>query len=253
MIALRAALCWLVAIRRRLGLLALFAVVFLFAAVSARHLAGAGTDHADLDRIFEVGGPTLASAYLLAGWAIGRFPLVAALVLMAGVFSEDRATGLARLHLSRPISPHRFYGVRALTLAAAALLCSALLLPAFDWLLLGRTQSGAWILAAAWILAYGGLTAALSVWTRADAWIALLLAILATTWHALRAGGMLDAIPVGARQFLTMVLPPHGALLALEASFAQGSPVPWDAFLNACLYGFVALLIGGLTLERREW
>jgi hypothetical protein len=252
MTAFRAALAWLLAIRRRLLLLAAFAAVFLIAAASARLLTAAGTGHADLDRIFEVGGPTLASAYVLAGWAIGRFPLLAVLVLMAGVLSEERASGLARLHLSRPISPYGFYGVRALTLAGAALGLSVLLLPAFDWLLLGHTQPGASVLAAAWIIAYGGLIAALSVWTRADAWIALLLAILATSWHALRAGGVLDAVPAGARQFLTLILPPHGALLALENAFGQGAAVPWDAFLNACLYGVVLLLIGGLALERRE-
>jgi hypothetical protein len=252
MIALRASLFWLVAIRRRVALLGIFSIAFLLAAASARLLAGTTTDHVDLDRIFEVGGTTLASAFLLTGWAIGRFPLLAVLVLMAGVFSQERASGLARLHFARATSPAALYGVRALVLAGVALLASALIMPAFDFLLLGHAQPGAWILAAAWIVAYGGLTAALSVWTRADAWIALLLAILATTWNALRAGGVLDAVPVGARQFLSLVLPPHGALLALETAFAGAQPVPWTALLDAALYGLVVLLVGGLTLGRRE-
>jgi hypothetical protein len=208
--------------------------------------------HVDLDRIFEVGGPTLASVYLLAGWLIGRFPLIAGVVLMAGVFSDERESGLARLHLSRPVSPAAFYGVRVVLLGATAFLLSVLLLPAFDLILLGRTQSGAWVLALAWIVVYGGITAALSVWTRADAWIALLLAAFATMWHALRAGGLLDAVPVGGRQFLTLILPPHGALLAIESAFAEMRPVPWPALFDACLYGVVALLIGALTLDRRE-
>ena len=251
MIAFRASLMWLVAIRRRILLLLVFAGAFLLAAGSARMLAGTA-GHVDLDRIFEVGGPTLASVYLLAGWMIGRFPLIAAIVLMAGVFSDERVSGLARLHLSRPVSPAAFYGVRALVLAALATLLSVLLLPAFDLILLGRTQPGTWVLAVAWIVTYGGVTAALSLWTRADAWVALLLAGLATMWHALRVGGVLDTVPVGGRQFLTLVLPPHGALLALETAFAQMLPVPWTAFLNACLYGIVALLIAAFTLERRE-
>jgi hypothetical protein len=252
MIAFRAALLWLVAIRRRVLLLLLFAAAFLLAAASARLLAGTSGGHVDLDRIFEVGGPTLASVYLLAGWLIGRFPLIAVIVLTAGAFSEERATGLARLHLSRPVAPAAFYGMRVLVLAAVSLLFSVLLLPAFDLVLLGHTQPGTWVLAASWIVAYGGITAALSVWTRADAWIALLLAALSTMWHALRAGGVLDTVPVGGRQFLTLVLPPHGALLAIETAFAQLRPVPWTAVLDACLYGFVALLIGAFTLERRE-
>jgi hypothetical protein len=252
MIALRAALLWLVAIRRRILLLLAFAAAFLLAAASARVLAGTSHGHVDLDRIFEVGGPTLASVYLLAGWLIGRFPLIAVAVLMAGVFSDERATGLARLHFSRPVAPAAFYGVRVLLLGAVAFLFSILVMPAFDLVLLGQTQPGVWPLALGWIVAYGGITAALSVWTRADAWIAILLAALATMWHALRAGGVLDAVPVGGRQFLTLVMPPHGALLAIETAFARMRPVPWTALLDACLYGVVALLIGALTIERRE-
>jgi hypothetical protein len=57
---------------------------------------------------------------------------------------------------------------------------------------------------------------------------------------------------VGARQFLSLVLPPHGALLALETAFAGAQPVPWTALLDAALYGLVVLLVGGLTLGRRE-
>jgi hypothetical protein len=252
MIALRAALMWLVAIRRRLLLLFAFAVAFLLAAASARVLAGTSHGHVDLDRIFEVGGATLASVYLLAGWLIGRFPLIAVIVLMAGVFADERASGLARLHLSRPVSPAAFYGVRVLVLGAIAFLFSMLVMPAFDLVLLGQTQPGVWALVLAWIVVYGGITAALSVCTRADAWIALLIAALATMWHALRVGGILDAVPVGGRQFVTLVLPPHGALIAIETAFAQLQPIPWPAVLDACLYGVIALLLGALLLERRE-
>lgn len=252
MTLLRAALLQLSAMRRRGLLLLGFVGAFLIAASSARMIAGDGTGQANLDRIFEVGGSTLASAYLLAGWAIGRFPLLAVLVLMAGVFADDRALGLARLHLTRPVSPLALYGVRVVVFATVAFLLSAALIPAFDLLLLGHMEPGAWAPTLGWIVAYGGLVAALSVWTRADAWVALLVAILATSWYLLRAGGMLDGVPIGGRQVVSLVLPPHGALLALESAFARGTSVPWNALLNTMLYGFVALLIGAAGLLRRE-
>lgn len=242
----------LVAMRRRLLLLLAFAAVLLLSAVAAR-LLSSSPDHVELDRIFELGGPTLASAFLLLGWLVGRFPLVATLVLLAGVFSQDRASGLARLYLTRPVPPLAVWGTKTVARCLAAFVCSAVVMPVFDLILLGQWAGPATlVLAAAWVIAFGGLVAFLSVWTRADSWIALLLGILAMTWYSLRSAGMLDAVPVGGRQFVTLVLPPHGALFALESAFGQIQPIPWTALGDACIYGFTLFVLAALLLRTRE-
>jgi hypothetical protein len=240
------------AMRRRLLLLLAFAGVLLGLAIIARLLSG-GADHVEMDPIFALGGPTLASAFLLSGWIVGRFPLVATLVLLGGIFSHDRADGTARLYYARPVSPLAVYGTRLAALALAAFVLGIVLLPLFDLVLLGEWAGPAtFVLVAANIIAYGGLVALLSVWTRADAWITLLLALMAIGWHGLRAGGFLDALPVGGREFLTLVLPPHGALLALENAFGDLHPIPWNALFDVCVYGFSLLAIAAFTLRRRE-
>jgi hypothetical protein len=77
------------ALRLRFALLGGLAAVLVGSAALAR-LLSSGSDHVELDRIFELGGTTLASAFLLLGWLVGRFPLIATLVLFAGFFSHDR-------------------------------------------------------------------------------------------------------------------------------------------------------------------
>jgi len=240
------------AIRRRILLLFAFAGALLGAAASAR-LLSAGAGHAELDRIFELGGPTLGASYIIFGWIVGRVPLIATLVLLAGFFSRDRASGTARVLAARPVSLVAVYGARFLALVLAAFLFSALVLPLFNILLLGRwAGASTLVLVAAYIIAYAGLVALLSVFTRADAWIALLLAILALAWNALRRAGMLDAIPAGGRQFVSMILPPHGSLLAIENAFGQVSAMPWNAFLDVCIYGLTMAILAVLALARRE-
>jgi len=240
------------ALRRRFGLLAAFGALLLASAAASRLISGA-PGHVELNRIFELGGTTLASAFLLIGWVVGRFPLVATLVLFAGFFSQDRESGLARLYLARPISPLAIYGVRFLGLAAAAFVISCIVLPLFDLILLGHWAGPATlVLVAAHVIAYAGLVALLSVWTRADAWVALLLAIAALAWDALRSADMLAAVPPGGRQFVSFVLPPHGALFALESAFGNLRPIPWSAFTDVCIYGASLTLVAALFLRIRE-
>lgn len=241
------------ALQRRLAVLAAFAAVFLLAATTARLLSGTHDGHVELDRIFEIGGAPLASGLLLIGWVIGRFPLIAVLVLMAGLFSRDRTHGWARLYYARPIAPLAFYARRAGLLAAIAFLISAAVMPGFDVIMLGTWAGAATlVLIAAYVLAYGSLVALLSVWTRHDAWAALLLALVAIVWHALRTGGVLVGAPPGVAEIVSIALPPHGALLALESAFAQLQPIPWDAFLYVTLYATLMLVLGGISLAWRE-
>jgi hypothetical protein len=243
----------LLALRRRmLGLLA-FSLLFLAVAAGTRLLAPTHDGHVEVEQLFQIGGYPLVSGLLLLGWVLGRFPLIAALVLLAGIFSHDRAMGYARIYAVRPVSRLATYGMRFAVLAGIAFILSTLLLPAFDVLLIGQWAGpGTFVLIAAYVLVYGSLVALLSVWTRADAWIALALAISAILWHALRTGGALDATPVALREALSIILPPHGALFQIETAFASLQPVPWAAFAYVLAYAAVLLVLAGVSLVRRE-
>ncbi len=238
--------------RRRLLVLGAFALLFLAAAVAARVLVSDADGHVDPDRLFMVGGYPLVSAMLLFGWLLGRFPLIATLVLMAGLASDDRRDGLARLYAVRPVSPLAVYGVRAVTLGAVAFLFCGALLPLFDLILIGTWAGPATlVLVASYVLVYGGLTALLSVWSRGDAWLALLCAIASMVWDALRRADMLT-VPPGTRDLVTFVLPPQAALFELEGAFGSLQPIPWDAFLYVAAYGLVMFALAGLSLAKRD-
>lgn len=243
----------LVALRRRLiGLLA-FSLLFLAVAAGTRLLAPRHEGHLEVEQLFQIGGYPLVSGLLLLGWVLGRFPLIASLVLLAGIFSHDRNTGYARIYTVRPVSRLAIYGSRFAVLTFIAFGLSALLLPAFDVLLIGQWAGpGTIVLVAAYVLVYGSLVALLSVWTRADAWIALGIAIFAILWHALRTGGALDTTPVALREVLSFILPPHGALFQIETAFANAMPIPWAAFAYVIAYSAVLLVLAGLSLTRRE-
>jgi hypothetical protein len=237
--------------RRLIGLVA-FAALFVLAGVAARVFAG-HDGHVEAERLFLIGGYPLVSVLLLLGWLIARFPMIAVLVLLAGVISEDRTTGFARLLHVRPRSRLAHYGVRVLVFATVAFMLSAVLVPLFDMLIIGRWTGGAaFVVIAAHVLVYGSLTVLLSIFTRADAWIALFLGLFAIVWQALRAGDVLVGTPPGIREFVSFVLPPQGALGALELAFAERMPIPWEAFGFVVAYSALLLVITGLLLERRE-
>lgn len=243
----------LLALRRRiLGLLA-FSMLFLAAAAATRLLAPTHEGHVEVEQLFQIGGYPLVSGLLVLGWILGRFPLIAALVLLAGIFSYDRSMGYARLYAARPVALTAIYGMRFAVLICLACALSALLLPAFDMLLIGQWAGpSTLVLVVAYVFVYGSLVALLSVWTRADAWIALGLALAAILWHALRTGGALDALPVALREVVSILLPPHGALFQLETAFANLQPIPWPAFAYVIAYSAVLLILAGFGLVNRE-
>lgn len=242
----------LAARKKRVIAMVAFGTVFLVAGLASRMLLRDAEGHVELDAVFEVGGYTLASALILMGWVLGRFPLIATVVLLAGVFSGDRDAGYARIYSTRPVSLLGVYTVRFAVLAGAAYLLSALLLPVFDLLLLGTWAGPATlVLILAHVLVYGGLMAVLSLWTRTDAWIAIFLAAAAIVWHALITGGALF-VPPGVRDVITFLLPPQAALLQLEGAFAGVEPIPWSAFVHAAGYGVVLLGLAAVTFYRRE-
>lgn len=238
--------------RRILGLTA-FGFLFLLAGATARIFTDTDHGHVEMDRLFELGGVTLVSGILIMGWLIGRFPLIATLVLMAGVFSADRQAGHARLYAARPRSLVLLYTARVLMLGMVAFVMSALLMPAFDFLVLGEWGGPTvFVLIAAQIIVFGVLTALLSVFTRADAWIALFLGILAIVWDGLRRIDYFVGMPPFVRETASVLLPPQGALMRIEIAFGSMQPVPWDAFLYIVIYGTLLLLITGIALTRRS-
>jgi len=238
--------------RKRLLALTTFAGLFLAAGLTARLLTDPASGQAAADQLFLIGGYPLVSALLLLGWLLGRFPLIATLVLMAGIVSDDETNGLGRLYAVRPVRPATIYGARFVILTTTAFLLSAILLPAFDLLLLGTWAGPATlVLILANVLVFGALITLLSTWTRGDAWIALGLAITSIIWNALRIADELP-VPIGVRDFISLILPPQAALLRLEDAFGTLEPIPWDAFAYTTGYGSVLLLLAFLVLRRRE-
>ncbi|HEX6939838.1 MAG TPA: hypothetical protein VF158_10540 [Longimicrobiales bacterium] len=238
--------------RKRILALLAFAGVLLAGGTTARLLVTDEGGHVNADQLFLLGGYPAVSALLLGGWVLGRFPLIATLVLLAGLVSHDRAEGYARVYAVRPASPLRVYGTRFAVLAGVAFAISAILMPTFDLLMLGTWAGPATlVLILANVLAFGGLVALLSVWTRGDAWIALLLAIAAIVWDGLQSAGALD-VPPGIRDVVTFILPPQAALFRLEEAFGNIQPIPWDAFLYVTGYGVTLLALAGVALHRRE-
>lgn len=237
--------------RRRILALVAFAALFLAAAATAATL-GRESDHVEMDALYQLGGYPLISGLLLVGWLIGRFPLIATLVLMSGIVAIDRETGDARLLAVRPVAPTLLYGARFIVLGALAFSLSALLMPLFDLIMLGRWGGAATlVLILAHVLVWGGLTALLSTLTSLDAWLALLLAILAMVWASLAGAGM-TPLPAPIAEALTFALPPVRQLFDMEAAFAGVQPIPWPAFWFCAGYGAVMLLGAAWLLRRRE-
>lgn len=236
--------------RRILALLA-FAGLFLLVAATAAVMAHE-EGHVELETLFQIGGYPLISGVLLIGWLLGRFPLVATLVLVSGIVAADRYDGHARVLAARPAAPALIYGVRFLMLGALAFALSATLMPLFDLLMIGAWAGPALlILILAHVIVWGSLTTLVSVFTRLDAWLVLLLAIFAMVWGALRQAGMLPVVaPIG--DIIAFILPPQAQLFALESAFAGIEPIPWEAFWFCVGYSVVALLMAGWAVGRRE-
>ena len=247
----RLALLELLARRRRILALLAFAGLFLAAGATAAAL-GRRDGHVEMDALYQLGGYPLVSGLLLTGWLLGRFPLLATLVLMSGVISADDAAGHRRLLATRPVRPQIVYGLRFLALDALAFAIAAILMPLFDLIMLGQWAGPATlVLILAHVMVWGSLVALFSVFTTLDAWLALLAALFALVWAALSGAGMLPVTPLVA-EIVTFVLPPQEQLLALESAFGELEPIPWGAFWFCMGYSAVALLLAGALVGRRE-
>jgi hypothetical protein len=236
--------------RRIVGLLA-FALLFIAAGLTARMLVGE-EGHVEVGELFLVGGYPVVSALLLLGWLLGRYPIIATLVLFAGIFSGDRTDGYARLYSVRPVSFLRLYGLRALVLLGLSFVLSAVLLPLFDVIMLGSWAGPAtFVVIVCYMLVYAGLTTLLSLFFRGEAWIALIIALVAMVWDALRRANKLD-FPAGVAEAITFILPPQGALFRVEGAFAAVQPIPWTDVAYIIGYALVLFLASAVLIVDRE-
>lgn len=252
MSALRLTRMVLVERSRRIVILIAIAGLFAIAGLAARIVAGDG-EHVDLDQLFLMGGYQLLSTLLLMGYLLGRYPLIATLVLLSGVFSADRAAGYTRLYAVRPVSLVAIYGLRMIALLLVAFAISAVLLPVTDILIMGRWNGPfTLVVVACYVIVYGGLVALLSVFFRNEGWIALVLAITAMVWDALRRGNVLEQAPPGVRQVVSFILPPQGPLFRIESAFGQSQPIPWTDVAYVVGYGLVLLLAAAVFIADRE-
>ncbi len=239
---------------KRIAALVGFALLFLLSALAARTLTGTEHGQVEVGNLYLIGGYPLVSALLLLGWLIGRYPLLAVIVMMAGVVSADRANGTMRLYGARPTSLSKLYLLKFLTAAGVAFVISAVLMPAFDLLLLSRWGGpNTLVLILSYVLVYGALIFFLSVWLRGDVWVAMALAIVAMIWDALsRAGKLADASP-GIREVVTILLPPQNALFQIENAYGAETAMPWGSVLYVVVYAAILTVAALVSLRLREF
>ncbi|MEO5511318.1 MAG: hypothetical protein ABIV28_06200 [Longimicrobiales bacterium] len=239
--------------RRRIAALLLFGLLYLIGALTVRAVGIGEHGQVEPDALQNFGGYPLVSAFLLLGWSIGRYPLVIILVLVGGLFSTDAYAGYARLYAATRVRLITLYGFRLALLMVVAFVMSSVLLPIFDFIILGKLSSPQLlVLVGCYILVFGSITALFSVFTRADAWCTLFAWITAMIWAALGRGGFVTNVPDAVVQGITVVLPPQHALNAIEDAFGNVMPTPWGAVLYVCMYAALMLLVSGYLLSRRE-
>ena len=236
-------------IKRILALLG-FAMLFIISGAAARAMVGAEHGQVEMGALFQMGGYPFVSTLLLLGWLLGRYPLIATLVLMAGIVSDDRTSGMSRLYSVRPTSLVWIYIRRYFAVALISFAISALLLPGFDLLMLGKWAGIATlVLIISYIAVYGSLCFLLSVWIRNEVWVVVALSISAMLWDALLRSGKLAGAAPGIREVIAILLPPQGALFELESAFGAIAPIPWGAF--AYIMAYSAILVGAAIVSMR--
>jgi hypothetical protein len=239
-------------LRRILALIG-FAVLFLLSGLTARLLVGTEHGQVELGNLFLAGGYPLVAALLLLGWLLGRYPLIATLVMYAGIVSNDRANGNIRLYAVRPRWVGFLYLKKFVAAAIIVFSLSALLMPSFDFLLLGRWAGpGTFILILSYILVYGSLCFFLSVWLRGEVWVTVVLAIIAMLWDAFVRSGKIGNAAPGIREAVTVLLPPQSALFRIESAFGAENPIPWGSFAFVTAYSLILIIAALVSLRIRE-
>ena len=239
---------------RRILSLCAFALLFLLSGLTARVLVGTEHGQVEIGNLYLVGGYPLVAALLLLGWLLGRYALIATLVMFTGIVSSDRANGTMRLFAVRPRWMGWLYLRKYLAAAAVVFILSAMLMPAFDLLLLGRwAGTGTFVLIGSYILVYGSVAFFLSVWLRGEVWVTIVLAITAMLWDALIRAGTIGSAAPGIRELVTILLPPQSALFRIESAFGADAPIPWGSFGYVAAYGVILTAAALVSLRIREF
>ncbi|HEY0810871.1 MAG TPA: hypothetical protein VGD49_11955 [Longimicrobiales bacterium] len=238
---------------RRIFALIAFAMLFLLSGLTARLLVGTDHGQVELGNLFMAGGYPLVAALLLLGWMLGRYALVATLVMFAGIVSSDRANGNIRLYAVRPRWVGFLYLKKFFAAGAVVFVLSALLMPTFDLLLLGRwAGAGTFVLILSYIMVYGSVCFFLSVWLRGEVWVTVVLAITAMLWDALIRSGKIGNAAPGIREIVTVLLPPQSALFQIESAFGAENPIPWASFVFVMAYAVILTVAALVSLRIRE-
>lgn len=193
-----------------------------------------------LSRIPSLESSPAAGRYML-GWIVDRAALPFVLLATGGMVSRDLHGGYYRAVFSKPVDPVSFYLQRWLLGALIVGLSVPLFAGAvavvvgpvpFRWTLLANVEL--------FYLLLGGLVFLLSTFTRRDWLFALMLVLVQTILHTVRAGGISAGTIVNT---VYAVLPPFH-LVGIEADPPAGADLAY-----VVLYGG-GLVLGALALLR---
>lgn len=176
------------------------------------------------------------------------------IILLAGFVSGERREGYTRIHLSNPMTPVGYYGLRWVLAFTVAIGFSAVFLVVGQLIAWGTFRGGGTglLLPALSALVYGGLMALFSVASpRGDAWIVFILLVIPTFFPEIYELALGSLTPLASR-LVSVLMPPHNALAdvwnaLLDGAFAGG------AVVYAAGYGLLVLVAAGVILNLREW
>jgi hypothetical protein len=185
---------------------------------------------------------------------LSHFAAIAMMTLLAGFISVDRREGYTRIHLSNPMSPLAYFGLRWV-IAFAIAVASATLFLVIGQIVAWGAFLGGWqgmVLPVLSALVYGGLMAFFStVLPRGDAGTVFLLLLLPIFFPQIL-DMALGSLTEPARLVAAAILPPQNALAELWEGLLLGS-FSWGAAAFAAAYGAIFLVAAAIILRLREW
>jgi len=185
---------------------------------------------------------------------LSNFAALAMIILLGGFVSRELREGYARINLSHPVSPVKYFGLRWILAWLVAVAGSAVFLVGGQLLAWGEFRGG-WagmLLPLLSALMYGGVMALLSTaGVRGEGTIAFLLLILPIAFPEVLSA-LLGLLPPALQSLVNTVLPPQTALSDLWDGLISGT-IRHDAAAYAAGYGIILLAISALILRLREW
>lgn len=185
---------------------------------------------------------------------LSNFAGLAMIILLSGFISTELRDGYTRVHLSYPVTPLGYYGLRWGVAYAIAIAGSAVFLVVGQVVAWGSFLGG-WqglLLPVLSALIYGAVMALLSgAGVRMDATIAFIILLLPAVFPEL-VSAMLGLLTPSLSGLVNAVLPPQNALSDIWDGLLAGA-IPWDAAAYAGGYGAAVLATAALILRLREW